>query len=98
MNNCEYVRDYYGVNAEISRLVTYKDRPGIIYEDGGNYIRVNFDDEKPGSVHNIHPTDPDLIYLDEFGTIRKMTRSQLVYQEFLRSETELTFPQWLGIN
>jgi len=73
--SCEYVRNYYGVPAETGRLVCHAGRPGIIAEDRGNYIGVNFDDEKPGQVHNVHPTDENLEYLG-MGKVRKMTRSQ----------------------
>lgn len=52
----QYVRDYYGVPAEIGRRVTVSGRPGIIVEDRGNYIGVNFDSDKPGLVYPCHPT------------------------------------------
>lgn len=63
MNNCEYVREYYGVPACIGRIIRYKDDLGVIVKDGGNYIRVAFDKDKPGVTYNIHPTDDDLTYL-----------------------------------
>ncbi len=63
-NNCEYVKKYYGVPACIGRLVTYKGRSGIIAEDGGNYIKVNFNDQ-PGITFNIHPTDENLVYKEK---------------------------------
>jgi len=96
--NCNYVRGYYGVPAEIGLRVEWHGRPGIIYQDGGNYINVNFDDEKPGECYNIHPTDPGLVYLSEKGTIRKLTRSQQRYRDYLHSEVEMTFAEWLGID
>lgn len=95
MNNCQYVKDYYGVNADIGRRVNVYGKDGIIAEDRGNYIGVNFDSDKPGVVMNCHPTS-EVAYL-EMGKIRKMTRSQARYQAFLRSDTDLSFAEYLGI-
>ena len=99
--SCEYVREYYKVPACIGRRIKYTSpksgmREGVIYEDGGNYISVNFDKDKPGQTVNIHPTDPGLEYL-EMGKCRKMTRSQQRYQEYIRSEVCESFAEWLGI-
>ena len=95
--NCEYVREYYGVPAKIGELVEYKGREGIIYEDRGQYIGVNFDDNKPGVISNVHPKDPGLKYLEKPGTIRKLTRSQQRYQDYLHSEYPDSFADYLGI-
>lgn len=46
----EYAKNYYGVPSDIGRRVTVGERPGIIAEDRGNYIGVNFDDSKPGVI------------------------------------------------
>jgi hypothetical protein len=43
--DCEYARVYYGVPACIGRRVTVDGKPGIIAEDRGHYIGVNFDDD-----------------------------------------------------
>ncbi len=40
--NYEYVRRYYGVPVCIGRKIIFKGRHGIITEDRGNYIGVNF--------------------------------------------------------
>ena len=80
--SCEYVREYYGVSAEISRRIKHNGRLGIITEDRGHYIGVNFDDCKPGVVVNVHPTD-DVEYL-EMGNICKMTKAQQRYQKYLK--------------
>jgi len=93
----EYVREYYGVPAEIGRRVEYRGRGGIIYKEGFNYVAVNFDDMKPGKTLNIHPTDPDIEYLG-MGAIRKMTRSQIRYQEYLDNDFGLSFAEWIGIS
>lgn len=79
--NCKYVQDYYKVPACIGRRVTVYGKPGIIAADRGNYIGVNFDDQKPGIISNCHPTS-EVVYL-EMGEIRKMTRSQERYQRYL---------------
>ena len=50
MNNFEYVRKYYKVPAELGRRVKIDGRPGIIIEDMGNYIGVNFDDTPPNEA------------------------------------------------
>lgn len=90
-----YAKKYYAVQSDVGRRVEWRGNPGIIYRDGGNYVAVNFDSDKPGVCKNVHPTDPDLKYL-EMGKPRKMTRSQKNYQEFIRSETSLTFAEWIG--
>ena len=79
--SCEYAREYYGVPAVIGRLVTVSGRPGIIAEDRGHYIGVNFDDQKPGAICNAHPTS-NVVY-GEIGKVRKMTASQRRYQKYL---------------
>lgn len=99
--DCEYVREYYDVPAEIGRIVTYQGKHGIIAADRGNYIGVTFDSEKPGTISNIHPTDEGLKYLG-MGVVRKikMTRSQKRYQEYLGSfhyEAGDSFAEFLGI-
>ncbi|NCC52441.1 MAG: hypothetical protein EOM20_14650 [Spartobacteria bacterium] len=79
--NCEYVRNYYGVPAQIGRRVICSGKPGVIAKDRGHYIGVNFDEDKPGIIRNVHPTD-DVEY-GEIGKIRSMTRSQARYQRYL---------------
>jgi hypothetical protein len=81
-HNCEYVRRYYGVPAEIGVRVVVRGKPGIIASDRGHYIGVNFDHHKPGHISNVHPTDE--VQYGEMGTIRQMTRSQRRYVEYLR--------------
>lgn len=81
MSECEYVRNYYDVPACIGRAVIVNGRSGVISEDRGHYIGVNFDDDKPGSVFNCHPT-----WKVEYGDmkkVRKMTRSQQRYKRYL---------------
>lgn len=79
--SCEYVRQHYGVPAVVGRRVTVSGKPGIIAEDRGHYIGVNFDSDRPGVIHNAHPTS-EVIY-GEMGTIRPMTASQRRYARYL---------------
>ncbi len=100
--NCEYVRQYYGVPAEIGRRIIHNGKPGIIAEDRGHYIGVNFDKDEPGVVFNVHPTD-HVEYL-ETGKVRskyanlskKKARAKERYQEYLDSETDLSFAEYIG--
>lgn len=79
--NCEYVREYYGVPAEIGRRITVSGKPAIITADRGHYIGVTLDSDKPGVVRNAHPTS-EVVYL-EMGVPRRPTRSQERYQRYL---------------
>jgi len=79
--NCEYVREHYGVTAVIGRRVIVAGKPGIIAEDRGHYIGVNFDCDKPGIISNAHPTW-GITYLD-MGKVRKMSKSQMRYKRYL---------------
>lgn len=74
MTEFEYIQNYYNVPAELGRRVIVNGKPGIIAEDRGHYIGVNFDHDKPGVISNCHPTW-EVEYLD-IGSIRKLTRSQ----------------------
>ena len=99
MSNCEYIRQYYGVPARVHMRIAYKGEGGIIWKDGGHYICACMDKDKPGQTINIHPTDPELQYL-EMGKPRKMTRSQKRYQAYLNSpyfEAGDSFARFLGI-
>jgi hypothetical protein len=80
--DCEYVKRMYGVPACIGRLITFKGKSGIIAEDRGHYIGVNFDEDKPGVIHNVHPTDG--VEYGGMGKIRKMTRGQKRYANYLK--------------
>lgn len=79
--SCEYVRQFYGVPAEIGRRVRVSGKPGIISADRGQYIGVTFDSEKPSVVHNAHPTS-EVEYLG-LGALRRLTRSQMRYRAYL---------------
>lgn len=81
MSSCQYVRDHYGVPACIGRRVTIDGRPGVIAEDRGHHIGVNFDSDKPGDIRPAHPTWK-VEYLG-MGSIRPMTHAQRRYQRWL---------------
>lgn len=95
----EYVNQYYGVNACIGQRVKVDGQPGVIAKDMGSYIGVNFDSDKPGLIKPCHPTWK-VEYLG-MGKLRKMTRSQKRYQEYLDSvynEAGHSFAYYLGID
>lgn len=91
--NCEYVREYYKVPACIGRRVKVYGKPGIIAENRGHYIGINLDADKPSRICNYHPTD-EVEYLG-MGKVRKLTRSQRNYQDFLRADCGHTFAEWM---
>lgn len=83
---CEYVRQAYGVPAEIGRRVTAYGKPGVIAKDMGQYIGIVLDADEPDSVNPYHPTD-GIVYLG-MGAVRqpkKKTKSQrraAAYQKY----------------
>lgn len=96
----EYCKKAYDVPADTNRIVIYKGDRGIITNKGGTYVSVNLDKDKPMHNINIHPTDEDLIYTDEFGKARKPTKSQQRYSDYLDSayyEAGDSFAFYLGI-
>lgn len=76
----EYVRQTYGVPAEIGRRVSVYGKSGIIAADRGHYIGVNFDADKAGVIRNAHPTS-EVVY-GEMGELRPMTKSQARYARY----------------
>ncbi len=95
---CEYVNEYYGVPACVGRRIVHMGNPGIIAQDRGHYIGVNFDSDKPGVVFNVHPTDS--VEYGDMGTVRvrRMTRSQKRYAEYKEfSDCYDSFAAFLGI-
>jgi hypothetical protein len=53
---CKYIKEYYKVPADIGRRIKVNGVAGTIVEDRGNYLGVNFDNDKPGVIRNVHPT------------------------------------------
>ncbi|MEL7124423.1 MAG: hypothetical protein AAFO07_33615 [Bacteroidota bacterium] len=92
----EYIRNHYKVPAEIGRRIRFEGKEGVIYKDCGHYIGVNFDEDKPGVIHRLHPTY-NVEYLG-MGKLRLQTASQLRYQQFKDADWFTgTFAEWLGI-
>lgn len=89
-----YIRTCYNVPAEVGREVMFGNRKGVIVEDQGNYIGVNFYDRQAGVVETLHPTS-DVQYLDTFAKPRKLTKSQEKYRLYLRADSGLSFIEWL---
>lgn len=90
----EYIQQHYKVPAEYGREVLFEGkRKGVIVSDEGNYIGVNFYDEKPNIVRTLHPTS-DIVYL-QTGKIRKITAGQKRYQQYLNADSGLTFFEWI---
>lgn len=93
----EYIKSTYKVPAEIGREIIFGGvRKGVIVKDCGNYIGVNFEDKKPGVIENLHPTWK-VEYLNTFAKIRPMSKSQQRYREYVNSECDCSFAEWLGI-
>ena len=77
-----YIRRVYGVPAEIGRRVVIGGKPGIIAEDRGAYIGVLLDEHPPNRIRPYHPTSQ--VTYGEMGVVRKMTRSQRRYHDYLQ--------------
>lgn len=93
----EHVRAYYDVPAQMGLEIHYKGKRGLISKDCRHYIGATFDEDKPTVVHHIHPTDPNLKYGTTIRKLRKPTRSQRRYRDYIESEYEGTFAEYLGI-
>ena len=93
MGNFEYVRNYYKVPAEYGRRVVVDGKPGIIIKDCGAQIGVAFDDGPAHIAAYCHPTWH--VEYGDIGTPRKITASQLRYQEYLDADSDMKFGEWL---
>ncbi|MES2397926.1 MAG: hypothetical protein V4549_18080 [Bacteroidota bacterium] len=97
--NFEYIKSKYHVKADINREVIVAGKRGVITKDMGNYIGVNFYDNKTYDPLPCHPTWK-VEYLDTFNydpPILKMTRSKLRYLEFRKADLDISFAEFLGI-
>lgn len=94
----EYIIKNYKVLACIGRRVVVDGEAGVIVEDRGSYIGVLFDNQKPNCILNCHPTWE--VEYQGMGEVRKMTRSQKRYQEYLKQcdYNDQSFVEWLGID
>lgn len=90
----EYIQSYYKVPAEFGRQILFNgNRKGVIIKDLGNYIGVNFDDDKPGRYVAVHPKD-GVEYLDIVKP-RKMSKGQRRYWLYKEHDTMMPFIEWL---
>jgi hypothetical protein len=95
MNRFQYIRQSYGVCPFIGQGVVVDGKPGIIVEDRGRYLGVNFESDKPGVVSNCHPT-----WRVEYGQtrkIRKPSKSAKRYMQWLDESDmwDIDFGEWL---
>lgn len=100
MKEFEYIKNYYQVPAELGRDVIVDKRNGTITADKGNYIGVTFHDNISHGAYPCHPTS-EVVYLDTFTELSKFklknSRSKQRYNDYLKSESSLSFREWLGI-
>lgn len=93
----EYVKSAYNVPAEMYREVVVNGKKGVITEDMGNYIGVNFYDDLTAHALPCHPTW-EVTYLETFNKkppVLKQSKSKQRYQTYLRSECSETFSEWI---
>lgn len=93
----DYIKKHYNVNAELYQEIEYSGKKGMIVQDCGHYLGVNFYNDKPYNVSYLHPTD-NVVYLETFGKPRKLTSSQKRYRDFLNSDFAGSYKEYLGIN
>lgn len=97
--NFDYIKERYQVPAELYREVIVNGKRGVITEDMGNYIGVNFYDNQTTTALPCHPTW-EVTYCDTFNRnppIKKQTRSQKRYQQYLLSECSESFTEWIKL-
>lgn len=95
--NFEYIKQNYRVPAEMHREVIVNGKKGVITEDMGNYIGVNFYDNLTTAALPCHPTW-EVTYLDSFNSkppVKKQTRSQRRYQLWRQSDCSESFWEWI---
>lgn len=95
----QYVRDYYGVPAEMYREVVVGGKKGVITKDLGHYIGVVFYGHKPMQPLPCHPTS-EVVYLETFNPNPpkdKNHRSRQRYLAWIDSDCAESFSEWLGI-
>lgn len=95
--NFEHIKNKYKVPADMNREVIVNGKKGVITKDLGTYIGVNFYDNLTFEPYPCHPTW-EVQYLDTFNPdppIKKLTRSQKRYIEFINADGTLSFKEWL---
>lgn len=89
----KYIRDHYGVPAEVGRIVVMDGERGIITGARNGHVLVNFDKDKPGFSIPCHPTW-EMEYL-EIGVPRKTTKSQQRYSRYLKCDFAKCFDSFI---
>lgn len=80
MNNpFDYIQKHYKVPANVGTEVSFNGRLGVIVGAAGQYVQVNFYDDKNTSFYPVHPKD--LVYGGK-GKIRSLTAGQRRYREY----------------
>jgi len=94
----DYIQSYYKVPAELHREIEFEGRKGLIVQDKGNYIGVQFYDDEKVATHSLHPTY-NVVYLESFGKPKKVKnqRSKQRYLDYLDNDGFGSFAEYLGI-
>lgn len=96
----QYIKNYYKVPAEEYREVIVDGKKGVIVSAIGAYIGVHFYDTVTDEPLPCHPTW-EVQYLDTFNNnppVKKLTRSQRRYRDYLKSDSNLPFGEWIRYN
>jgi len=89
-----YIQEHYKVPAEYGRRIRFQGKEeGIIINADGQYIEVLMDKSKPGHTVRLHPTW-EVEYLGT-GKPRKPSRSTRRYRDYIHSEMNMSFIDWL---
>jgi hypothetical protein len=97
--NFDYIKRSYEVPAEMYREVIVNGKKGVITEDMGNYIGVNFYENPTLYALPCHPTW-EVQYLDTFNRkppVLKVSASKKRYQDYLRGEWSESFGEYLKL-
>lgn len=85
----DYINNYYNFSARIGQRVCVDGEFGVIAEDRGHYLGVNFDSDKPGVVKNCHPTWE--VEYGKMGKIRHISKSAARYRDYLNFDSGMKF-------
>jgi len=88
-----YIQKTYNVPAEYGRIIRFQGEQGIIIDAEGSHLKVLMDKDKPGHTVRLHPVW-EVEYLG-IGTPRKHSRSTQRYRDYIHSEMNMSFIDWL---
>lgn len=97
MDSQEYIKNRYGVPADINREILFEDRKGKIVGFVDSYIKAVFYDDKKQRELPLHPTS-NVVYLETFNTNQikvKNPRSRERYSHYLSLDLDMSFLQYL---